>query len=73
MDYDAYFAVGIEIICRSGIPRRLCRMLRSTGAQTDQQTGVSKLELTAGKGHYMAQYARLLLAVVDLREHAPDC
>jgi hypothetical protein len=69
--YDAYFAIGIEnyLLSQKSAPMRW--VLHATGAQTDKQTGVSKLELTAGKGHYLAPYARLLLAVVDLREHAP--
>lgn len=69
--YDAYFAIGIEnyLLSLKAAPMRW--MLQATGARTDKQTGVSKLELTAGKGHLLAPYARLLLAVADLRDHAP--
>jgi hypothetical protein len=43
-------------------------LLRLGGAQTDKQDGLSKLRLTAEKGHYLAPYARLLLAVAALRD-----
>jgi hypothetical protein len=38
------------------------------GAQTDKQEGIQKLRLTAEKGHYLAPFARLLLAVAALRD-----
>ncbi len=70
--YDAWFAVGIEnyLLSQKAAPVRW--ILHSTGAQTDKETGVQKLALTAEKGHYLLPYARLLLAVVDLRDHAPQ-
>ena len=43
--------------------------MRLSGAQTDKQEGLAKLRLTAEKGHYLAPYARLLLAVAALRDH----
>jgi hypothetical protein len=69
--YDAWFAVGIEnyLLSQKSAPVRW--ILHSSGAQTDKDTGVQKLGLTAEKGHYLLPYARLLLAVVDLRDHAP--
>jgi hypothetical protein len=39
------------------------------GAQTDRALGLEKLRLTAEKGHYLAPFARLLLAVAALRDH----
>ena len=44
-------------------------ILRLAGAQTDRAFGLEKLRLTAEKGHYLAPFARLLLAVAALRDH----
>jgi len=70
--YDAYIAVGLEnyLLSQKAAPVRW--ILRATGSQTDKQTGVEKIRLTAEKGHYLLPYARLLLAVADLRDHAPQ-
>jgi hypothetical protein len=42
-------------------------MLRLGGLKGDQQEGVKELRLVAEKGHYLAPYARILLAFDDLR------
>ncbi len=42
--------------------------LRLGGAQTDRDTGLARLRLTAEKGRYLAPFARLMLAVAALRE-----
>ena len=42
--------------------------MRLSGAQTDRQTGIERLRITAEKGHYLLPYARLLLAVVAIRD-----
>jgi hypothetical protein len=70
--YDAYIAVGLENYLLSQKPAPVRWILRATGSQTDKQTGVEKIRLTAEKGHYLLPYARLLLAVADLRDHAPQ-
>ncbi len=43
-------------------------MLRAYGAETDKNQGISRLQLTAEKGHYLLPFARLLLAVAALRD-----
>jgi hypothetical protein len=70
--YDAYIAVGLEnyLLSQKAAPVRW--ILRATGSQTDKRTGVDKIRLTAEKGHYLLPYARLLLVVADLRDHAPQ-
>lgn len=67
--YDAYLAIGVENYLLSINPAPLRWLLRLSGAQTDKQKGLEKLRLTAEKGHYLAPYARLLLAVAALRDH----
>ena len=66
--YDAYLAVGVEnyLLSLNSAPVRW--ILRLGGAQTDRDEGLQKLRLTATKGHYLAPYARLLLAVAALRD-----
>jgi hypothetical protein len=70
--YDAYLAVGVENYLLSTNPAPIRWLLRLGGAQTDKAEGLAKLRLTAQKGHYLAPYARLLLAVAALRDHNRD-
>ncbi len=65
--YDAYLAVGVENYMLSLKPMPVRWLLRLAGAQTDGEMGIQRLRLTAEKGHYLAPYARLLLAVAALR------
>lgn len=67
--YDAYLAIGAEnyLLGIKAAPVRW--LLELTGAQTDKQTGIRDLRLVADKGHYLAPYARLLLAIAALRDH----
>ncbi len=66
--YDAYLAVGLENYLLSQKPMAIRWILRMGGAETDRQTGLDKLKLTAEKGRFLLPYARLLLAVADLRD-----
>jgi hypothetical protein len=66
--YDAYLAVGVENYMLSLKPAPIRWLLRAAGAQTDRQTGIERLRLTADKGRYLKPYARLLLAVAALRD-----
>ncbi len=66
--YDAWIAVGVEnyMLSIKAAPMRL--LLWLAGGQMDRNIGIQKLHLTAEKGHYLAPFARLLLAVVALRD-----
>jgi hypothetical protein len=66
--YDGYIAVALENYLLSLRSAPVRWILRATGAQTDRQTGIEKLRLTAERGHYLLPYARLLLAVAALRD-----
>lgn len=66
--YDAYLAVGIENYILGLNPAPVRWLLRLYGAETDKDSGIQKLQLTATKGHYLLPYARLLLAVAALRD-----
>jgi hypothetical protein len=39
------------------------------GGETDRAVGLERLRLVAEKGHYLAPFARLLLAVAALRDN----
>jgi hypothetical protein len=66
--YDAYLAIGVEnyLLGVNAAPVRW--ILRMGGAETNKDRGIANLKLTAEKGHYLAPYARLLLAVAALRD-----
>jgi hypothetical protein len=65
--YDAYLAIGVENYVLGLKPAPVRWILRLYGAETDKETGVQKMQLTATKGHYLLPFARLLLAVAALR------
>lgn len=67
--YDAWIAIGIENYMLSVKPLPLRWLLRLAGGETDRAVGLEKLKLTAEKGHYLAPFAKLLLAVAALRDH----
>ena len=67
--YDAYIAPGIENYLLSQKPIAIRWFLRLGGAETDRQLGIQKTSITAEKGHYFLPYARLLLAIADLRDN----
>ena len=66
--YDAYIAPGIENYLLSQKPIAVRWFLRLGGAETDKQVGLEKTALTAEKGRYFSPYAKLLLAIADLRD-----
>ena len=66
--YDAWIAVGVENYMLSVKPAPVRWLLRLAGGETDRTLGLQKLRLTAEKGHYLAPFAKLLLAVAALRD-----
>lgn len=66
--FDAYLAVGVEnyLLSQRAAPVRW--FLQMGGAETDKDTGLKNLRITAEKGHYLQPYARLLLAIAALRD-----
>jgi Tetratricopeptide repeat len=69
---DAWIAIGVENYMLSLKPAALRWLLRLGGGVTDRAVGLEKLRATADKGHYLAPFARLLLAVAALRENQTD-
>jgi len=67
--YDAYVATGIQKYLVGLKPAPVRWMLRMGGIKGDRDEGLRELELAAAKGHYLAPFARILLAIAYLRKH----
>jgi hypothetical protein len=70
--YDAYLASGVENYMLSLKWAPLRWVLSWTGAGTDKQEGLRLLNVTAEKGHYLAPFARMMLAVAAIRDGRPQ-
>jgi len=70
--YDAYLASGVENYMLSLKWAPLRWVLSWTGAGTDKQEGLRLLNITASKGHYLAPFARMMLAVAAIRDGHPQ-
>jgi tetratricopeptide (TPR) repeat protein len=66
--YDANLALGIENYMLSLKAAPIRWILSLTGAGTNREDAVRLLTLTAEHGHYTAPFARLMLAVGELRD-----
>ena len=66
--YDAYLASGVENYMLSLKWAPLRWMLSWTGAGTDREEGLRLLRVTASQGHYLAPFARMMLAVAAIRD-----
>jgi hypothetical protein len=66
--YDAYVATGIQKYLVGLKPAPVRWMLRFKGIKGDRDEGLRELELAAAKGHYLAPFARILLAIAYLRK-----
>ncbi len=70
--YDAYLASGVENYMLSLKPAPLRFFIGLTGAGTNKDEGIRLLRVTAAKGHYLAPFARMMLAVAALRDNHPQ-
>jgi hypothetical protein len=70
--YDAYLASGVENYMLSLKFAPVRWLLTLTGASTSRDEGIRLLKLTASQGHYLAPFARMMLAVAALRENHPQ-
>ncbi|HEX5432912.1 MAG TPA: hypothetical protein VFY05_01635 [Candidatus Angelobacter sp.] len=67
--YDAYVATGMGKYIIGGKSAPIRWLLRLDGLKGDQAEGVHELSLAAAHGHYLAPFAKVLLAFNDLRHH----
>jgi hypothetical protein len=65
--YDAYVATGLGKYLIGGKPAPVRWVLRLGGLKGDQEQGLQELTQAAEHGHFLAPFARILLAFDDLR------
>ena len=66
--YDAHLATGFTKYIVGSMAAPVRWMLRLGGLPADKQGGIADLQLTAERGHYLAPFARILLAIAYVRE-----
>lgn len=66
--YDAHLASGISQYIVGSMAAPVRWVLRLGGVAGDKKAGMVELELTADRGHYLAPFARILLAIAYVRE-----
>lgn len=66
--YDAWLATGISNYLIGSLAAPMRWMLRIGGITGDKQAGIRQLRVAAERGHYLAPFARILLAIAYARE-----
>jgi hypothetical protein len=66
-EYDAYVATGVGKYIIGGKAAPVRWLLRLGGLKGDQAQGIKELQMAADHGHYLAPFARIMLAFDDLR------
>jgi hypothetical protein len=67
--YDAHIASGISKYIIGSMAAPVRWLVRLGGVSGDKQEGMKELKLTAERGHYLAPFANILLAIAYVREH----
>ncbi len=66
--YDALLATGFSKYIIGSMAAPVRWLLRMGGLPADKQGGIADLQTTADHGHYLAPFARILLAIAYVRE-----
>jgi hypothetical protein len=66
--YDAHLATGVSQYIIGSMAAPIRWLVRLGGVSGDKQKGIADLQLTAQRGHYLAPFARILLAIAYVRE-----
>lgn len=66
--YDAHLATGVSQYIIGSMAAPVRWLVRLGGISGDKQKGIVDLQLTAERGHYLAPFARILLAIAYVRE-----
>lgn len=66
--YDALLATGFTKYIIGSMAAPVRWILRLGGLPSDKQGGIADLQTTAEHGHYLAPFARILLAIAYVRE-----
>ena len=67
--YDAHIAGGISKYLIGSMAAPVRWLVRLGGIAGDKQEGVKELKLVADRGHYLAPFADILLAIAYVRDH----
>lgn len=66
--YDAEVATGFSKYIIGSMAAPVRWLMRAGGLPGDKQGGIADLQLTAQHGHYLAPFARILLAIAYVRD-----
>jgi hypothetical protein len=66
--YDAHLATGVSQYIIGSMAAPVRWLVRLGGISGDKKKGIAELQLTAERGHYLAPFARILLAIAYVRE-----
>lgn len=69
---DAYLAIGAANYIIGCLPAYKRAFLRIGGVHGDRAAGMQQLAQAASRGHYLRPYAKLMLALAELRERNPS-
>jgi hypothetical protein len=69
--YDAYLTTGLSEYLLGSLPFYVRWFVHFDGVDGSKDTGIRNLQLVARSGHYLRPFAKILLAVVYLREKQP--
>jgi hypothetical protein len=67
--YDAHIAGGISKYIIGSMAAPVRWLVRLGGVSGDRQEGIRELKLVAERGHYLAPFADILLAIAYVRDH----
>lgn len=65
---DAYLGLGTANYVIGSLPAHKRFLLAFAGIHGDKRAGIQQLEIAAASGHYLRPFAKILLALVALRE-----
>lgn len=67
--YDAHIAGGISKYIIGSMAAPVRWLVRLGGVSGDKKAGIQELQLVADRGHYLAPFANILLAIAYARDH----
>ncbi len=66
--YDAHLATGVNNYIVGSMSAPVRWFLRLDGVGGDKKEGIAQLQMTAEHGHFLAPFARIMLAIAFVRE-----
>jgi hypothetical protein len=69
---DAYLTLGMANYIVGSLPGIKKFFLGFSGIHGDKELGIQQLEMAAKSGHYLRPFAKIMLALVALREKKPE-